>query len=103
LCQVSRRSPMPRRARRHSSQTKFKVVLELLKGHRSLAQIARSHRVHPNTVLNWKETLLEHGAAAFETSSSGSEYERRIAELERLLGKKEIEIALLKNFLGRDA
>jgi transposase len=94
---------MPRRARRHSSQTKFKVVLELLKGHRSLAQIARSHRVHPNTVLNWKETLLEHGAVAFETSSSCSEFERRIADLERLLGKKEIEIALLKNFLGRDA
>jgi hypothetical protein len=29
------------------------------------------------------------------------EYERRIAELEQLLGKKEVEIALLKNFLRR--
>ena len=28
-------------------------------------------------------------------------YERRIADLERLLGKKEVEIALLKNFLGQ--
>jgi len=30
-----------------------------------------------------------------------AEYERRIAELEQLLGKKEVEIALLKNFLGQ--
>jgi len=29
--------------------------------------------------------------------------ERRVAELEQLLGKKEVEIALLKNFLGRTA
>jgi hypothetical protein len=27
--------------------------------------------------------------------------ERRVGELEQLLGKKEVEIALLKNFLGR--
>jgi transposase len=30
-----------------------------------------------------------------------AEYEKRIADLEQLLGKKEVEIALLKNFLGR--
>ena len=35
------------------------------------------------------------------TSWTVAQYERRIAELERLLGKKEVEIALLKNFLGQ--
>jgi len=30
-----------------------------------------------------------------------AQYERRIAELERVIGQKEVEIALLKNFLGR--
>ena len=29
------------------------------------------------------------------------EYERQIRDLEQLLGKKEVEIALLKNFLGQ--
>ena len=28
-------------------------------------------------------------------------YEKRMADLEQLLGKKEVEIALLKNFLGQ--
>jgi transposase-like protein len=92
---------MPRGVRRHSPQAKFEVALELLKGRSSVAQIARGQRVHPNTVLNWKQTLLERGAKVFETAASSAEAERRIADLERLLGKKEIEIALLKNFLGR--
>jgi hypothetical protein len=30
-----------------------------------------------------------------------AEYERRIAKLEQLLGKKEVEIALLRNWLGQ--
>jgi hypothetical protein len=39
----------------------------------------------------------------FERGEAASDSERRVAELERLLGKKEVEIALLKNFLGRSA
>ena len=37
----------------------------------------------------------------FAQDGTVAEYERRIADLEQLLGKKEVEIALLKNFLGR--
>jgi hypothetical protein len=37
----------------------------------------------------------------FERAQEASASERRVAELEQLLGKKEVEIALLKNFLGR--
>ena len=39
--------------------------------------------------------------AVFERGEAASDGERRVAELEQLLGKKEVEIALLKNFLGR--
>jgi hypothetical protein len=51
----------------------------------------------------WKKRFLEQGPEIFENESSGSEAERKLAEMERLLGKKEVEIALLKNFLGRGA
>lgn len=94
---------MPGKRRKHSSRTKLKAVLELLQGERSVAQIARSYSVHPNSITGWKQTLLERGAELFETRSSSSDCEKRIAELERLVGKKEVEIALLKNFLGRGA
>ena len=41
------------------------------------------------------------GPEVFAQDGVVGEYEQRIAELERLLGKKEIEIALLNNFLGQ--
>ena len=45
---------------------------------------------------------MEHGPELFSEDDTVKEYERRIAELEQLLGKKEVEIALLKNFLGQN-
>jgi hypothetical protein len=41
------------------------------------------------------------GPEVFAQDSSAAEYEQQIAQLEQLLGKKEVEITLLKNFLRR--
>lgn len=88
--------------KRYSPRLKFQVVLEALTGGKSPGQIARQHGVHPNSVALWKKTFLERGSELFAEDRAVQEYERRIAELEQLLGKKEVEIALLKNFLGRN-
>jgi transposase-like protein len=88
-------------AKRYSAKFKFQVVMEVLSGDKSSAQVAKAYGVHPNTVNAWKQTLLEKGPEIFAQDSTVAEYERRIGELERLIGKKEVEIALLKNFLGR--
>lgn len=85
---------------RYTAKFKFQVVLELLGGKKA-AQVAKAYGIHPNTARSWKNTFLEKGAEVFGQKSLISEYERRIAELEQLLGKKELEIALLKNFLGQ--
>ena len=52
------------------------------------------------TFSNWKRQFLEHGAAIFGGNRDSKQYERRIAELERVLGQKEVELALLKGFFG---
>jgi len=88
--------------KRYSPKLKFHVVLEALTGGKSPGQIARQYNVHPNSVALWKKTFLERGSELFAEDRAVQEYERRIAELEQLLGKKEVEIALLKNFLGRN-
>ena len=93
--------PMARSARRYSAKLKFQVVLEALKGEKTPGQIAKAYGIHPNTVGLWKHMLLERGPELFDGASGGRDSERRISELEQLLGKKEVEIALLKNFLGR--
>jgi transposase len=92
---------MAKATRRYSGRLKFQVVLEALKGERSPAQIAKVYRVHPNSVGIWKRWFLERGPALFEQAELTGATARRVAELEQLLGKKEVEIALLKNFLGR--
>ncbi|PTQ55013.1 MAG: hypothetical protein HSCHL_1956 [Hydrogenibacillus schlegelii] len=80
---------------------KFKAALELIKGEKTLVELSREYGVHPNTLLKWKQTLLEKGAELFEAPNKEQEYQKRIRDLEQLLGKKEVEIALLKNFLGQ--
>jgi len=88
-------------ANRYSAKFKFQVVTELLTGDKTPGQVAKVYGVHPNTVNAWKKAFFEKGAEIFSQDSMIAEYERRIAELERLIGRKEVEIALLKNFLGR--
>jgi len=87
--------------RRYSSRTKFQVVLELLRG-RPAAQVSRAHDVHVMTMAAWKERFLAQGPGIFEEEAASSAMSKRVAELERLLGQKEVEIALLKNFLEGD-
>jgi transposase-like protein len=88
--------------KRYSSKLKFQVVLEALTGEKTPGQIAKQYGIHPNSVGLWKKQFLERGAELFAQDDSVQEYERRLADLEQLLGKKEVEIALLKNFLGRN-
>lgn len=88
-------------AKRYPPRVKFQVVLEVLGGEKTPGQVARAYGVHPNSVSAWKRAFLEKGPEVFAQDGTIAQYERRIAELERLIGKKEVEIALLKNFLGQ--
>lgn len=86
---------------RYSPAFKFQVVLEALRaeGKGGEAQVARAYGVHPVTLAKWKRHFLSHGAEVFGGKEEVKAYEKRIAELERMLGQKEVEIALLRNFL----
>jgi len=85
----------------YSPKLKFQVVMELIQGDKTPGQVAKAYGVHPNSASAWKRTFLEKGPEIFAKDSTVAEYERQIAKLEQLLGKKEVEIALLKNFLGQ--
>jgi transposase-like protein len=89
-----------KKGERYSPRFQFQVVLEVLKGDRDAVEIARAHNLHPTTVARWKREFLENGAAVFGKDSALAAYEKKIKEMERLLGRKEVEIALLQNFMG---
>lgn len=88
--------------KRVSPKLKFQVVMETLTGSKTPGQIGKAYGVHPNSIGLWRKTLMERGAEVFESRQRGEDSDRRVAELEQLVGRKEVEIALLKNFLGRN-
>ena len=65
------------------------------------AEIARKHGVHPVTLSNWKTHLLDHGADVFARKKATGAQTKKIARLEQMLGRKEVELALAKNFLKK--
>jgi transposase-like protein len=91
---------MSKHGRRYTAKFKFQVILELLKGSKTIGQIARAFGVHPITISHWKTEFMEKGPELFSQKTTIHEYERKIQELERLIGHKEVEITLLKNFLA---
>jgi transposase len=91
---------MPARRKNYSAKFKFQLVVESLRSTKSDAELARTYGVHPITLSNWKNFFFERGPELFSSSEQVKHYEQKIAELERLLGQKEVEIALLKNFLA---
>jgi transposase-like protein len=86
--------------RTYSPEFKLQVVLEALQSDGTDAEVARAYHIHPVTFSNWKKKLKENGSKAFGGGDDLKEKNDKIAKLERMVGKKEVEIALLKNFLG---
>lgn len=91
---------MARKPKAYTPKFKFQLVLEVLDGERTEVEIGRIYGVHHTTLSKWKRQFLENGAQIFGGSEEVKRYEKRIAELERMIGQKEVQLALLKNFLG---
>ena len=77
-------------------QLKAQVVLQVLSGTKSAAQICRELNINETLLSRWKQQLLTHAALVFERESEASEKDERIAELERLLGRLTMELEISK-------
>ena len=86
-------SPQGKKSKRYSPRFQFQVVLEVLKEDRDALEIARVHDLPPTTVARWKREFLENGLASVGKDTTLAAYEKKIREIERLLGRKEVEIA----------
>lgn len=87
---------MPRVRRSFSSEFKAQVVLQLLSGEASTAELCRKHGLKPNLIALWKAAVLERLPSLFEPDRAHDEDHQRIAELEQLLGRQSYEIEILK-------
>ncbi|MBR6576284.1 MAG: transposase [Akkermansia sp.] len=80
---------------RYSAEFKEKVALEALSGAKTHAKIASEYGISPDLVKDWKKQAKEMLDECFRRGGRKSEMEKkdeRIANLERLLGKREFEL-----------
>ena len=82
--------------RTYKPQLKAQVVLQVLSGTKSAAQICRELQINETLLSRWKQQLLTHAALVFERESEASDKDERIAELERLIGRLTMEVEVAK-------
>ena len=83
--------------RQYSPQFKLQVVLELLGGEKSAAQIAREHGLGPDLLARWRDVFQDRAPQLFQDGRAEASTEAaRIAELERLVGQQARELAVLQ-------
>jgi len=85
-------------ARRYTPQVKWQTALEVIQGGQP-GQVGKAYGVHPTSITAWKNHVLNHGPELFSTETSVKQLEKKVQQVETLLGKKEVEIAFLKNVL----
>jgi transposase-like protein len=87
---------MPRSRRSFPADFKAKVVLELLTGGASQAELCRKHNLKPGLLSQWKAAVLERLPILFQENPQASQDQVRIAELEQLVGQQAYELQILK-------
>jgi transposase len=86
-----------RNRRAFSAEVKARVVLEVLSGAKSAAEVCREHQIKPQLFASWKAQFVENAPQLFAQGRSQDEnHLSRISELERLLGQKTLELEIAK-------
>jgi transposase-like protein len=87
-----------KKRKQYSSQFKFKVALEAVKGLQTINEIASQNSVHPTQVSTWKKQLLEEGRTVFgqETARLLKDQTARETELFEQIGRLKMELEWLK-------
>ena len=95
------------RRRRWSAAEKLRIVEGIMYDGESISAVARRNGVAPNLLYRWRKLMLEGGsiAVAADDSVTGNktvrDIEARIRELERQLGRKTMEVEVLKEALDK--
>lgn len=93
------------RRRRYSVDEKLAVLAEAAQPGMSISYVARRHGISPSLLFGWRRRMSEGGKEAVRAddsvvaSSEVRALEKRIRELERVLGKKTLENEILREAL----
>jgi len=90
--------------KKYTTAFKAKVVLELLREEKPLAQVAGQYEVHPTQLRKWKQVAVEHLPSLFTDSQQDqarqqAEHERQLEQLYAEIGRLTTQLAWLKKKL----
>ena len=89
-----------RKQRPLTPEFKAKVVLEALNIENSEAEVCRRHNISEEQLSQWKQQFLENAASLFEPrSKSSKEDTKRIAQLERHVGRLAVALDIQRKAL----
>ena len=88
---------------RYSADLKAKLALEVIKGNRTLNEIASEAQVHPNLLMQWKRQLLESLPTMFSDKRVKENKEQEVLtdQLYQPIGQLKVELDWLKKKSGR--
>jgi transposase-like protein len=105
MCQniPERNKIMTTRRNRYSAEFKAKLALEVIKGDRTLAEIACDAQVHPNLLMQWKKQLVQSLPVVFADKrvKEQKEQEALTDQLYQQIGQLKVELDWLKKKVGR--
>jgi transposase len=85
-----------RTRRQFTAEFKAQRVLEVLSGRKTAAAVCREYQLKPDLLTRWKADFVTHAATVFAGDEAGQQAERRIAELERMVGRLTVELEVAK-------
>ena len=88
--------------KKYSKELKAQIADDVIKGQKTIAELASEYGVHANQISIWKKQLLDAAPAAF-TSGKDKGAEKKEIECERLyqkVGQLQIEVDWLKKKTG---
>lgn len=86
----------------HSPNFKAKVALEVIKGQKTIAEIASIYSVHPTQIGKWKSIVLAEVSGVFSDKrvKKNKNQSELISCLYKEIGKQKVEIDFLKKKIG---
>ena len=84
---------------KYTARFKFDRVIESIKKD-NLSEVARPYGIGVNLLSKWRSDFLRGGDRFFENKPNQDigKLKKKVGQLEQIVGKKEIELNLIKNF-----
>jgi len=85
--------------RKWTAEEKFAIVMEGLKGQKTVSEICKEHALSQTVYYKWRDAFLEGGKNVLENGGKSSKDKTLEAEIERLqkiIGKQAVQIEILK-------